>query len=303
MSSRSSIFLNRPFGSLMLSMRLGLGALGVIVAGSALLPGAATAATLPSLKVCADANDLPFSNARQQGFENTLAKMVGADLHRDIEFVWLSEEAPYAQKKLGPQACDLTMATAGPSKLTLPTVPYYRSTYVFVTRRDRHIKITTLDDERLEAYRIGAQIIGDDDEASPPAEQLARLGLAKNIVGYSVFGYPLGRNTSEEMVSAVARGDLDMAVVWGPAAGYFARTSPVPLEITPITALTAALPVTFDISVGVRRGDETLRQRLNELIVRRQKEISALIESYGVPLLKASDTAGQQLASEKLQAP
>ena len=270
----------------------------MIVVGITLLPVTAMAVTVTPLKVCLDANDLPFSNARGEGFENALAKMVGAGLHRDIEFVWLSKEAPYARKKLGPEACDLAMATAGPSKLMVPTIPYYRSTYVFVTRRDRHLQVAALDDARLATYRIGAQIIGDDDEASPPAEQLARLGLAKNIVAYSVFGYPLGRNTSEELVCAVARGDLDMAVVWGPAAGYFARASAVPLEITRIVPLSAALPMAFNISIGVRRGDDELRQQLNELIVRVQKEISALIESYGVPLLQVSDTAGQQMSSE-----
>ena len=287
MSSRFRSLRLRRFGQPVFSTTAKTcGALGVLVLTIAFSPVDASAATLPPLKVCSDANDLPFSNERQQGFENALAKMVAADLHRDIEFVWLSEEAPYAQKKLGPEACDVTMATAGPTKLRVPTIPYYRSTYVFVSRRDRHIQIATLDDKRLTSYRIGAQIIGDDDEASPPAEQLAKLGLANNIVAYSVFGYPLGRNTSEEMVSAVARGDLDVAVVWGPAAGYFARTSPVPLEIRRIVPVAAGLPMAFDISIGVRRGDEALRQQLNELIVRRQKEIQAIIESYGVPLLK-----------------
>ena len=250
----------------------------------------ALAAEVPPLKVCADSNDLPFSNQQGQGFENNVAEVMAQDLHRDVRFVWLSKLAPYAEKKLGPDACDLSMAATSPTKEMLPSIPYYRSSYVFVTRAGRHIGIASLDDPRLAGYRIGAQIIGDADEAAPPAEELARRGLANNIISYTVFGYPLGRNTAQEMINAVAKGDLDAAIVWGPAAGYFARTSTVPVDITRILPSNGkpSLPVAFDISVGVRRGDDELRQRVNEIITRRHKEITAVLTRYGVPLLDRS---------------
>lgn len=266
---------------------------GCAVLGLALASCTALAAAVQPLRVCADANDLPFSNTREEGFENALAGVLARDLHRTVEYVWISQQAPYARKKLGPQACDVSMATTASSKLMVSSIPYYRSSYVFVTRRDRHIRIASLDDRSLAKYKIGAQIIGEDDAASPPAEELARRGMAGNLVGYSVYGMPLGRNTSEDMVSAVAEGSLDMAIVWGPAAGYFVKTSPVPLDITPILPSpgSVGLPVAFDISLGVRRDDQALRDQLNEIIARRQDEISELLRSYGVPLVSGGSEA------------
>jgi mxaJ protein len=223
----------------------------------------------------------------KQGFENNVAEIMAQDLRRAVQFVWLSKLAPYAERKLGPDACDLSMAAASPTKEMLPSIPYYRSSYVFVTRADRHLDIASLNDPHLASYRIGAQIIGDADEATPPAEELAQRGLASNIIAYTVFGYPLGRNTAQEMINAVTKGDLDLAIVWGPAAGYFAKSSAVPLVITRILPSSGkpSLPEAFDISVGVRRGDDELRQQVNEIITRRQKEISAVLTRYGVPLL------------------
>lgn len=282
MSSLFEVFTNRK------RLRVGSAVLSIALASCTAL-----AATVPPLRVCADANDLPFSNTREQGFENALAGVLARDLHRPIEYVWISQQTPYALKRFRQPICDVSMAITASSRLMLSSIPYYRSSYVFVTRRDRHIRIGVLDDMRLAKYRIGAQIIGEDDAASPPAEELARRGLARNLVGYSVYGMPLGHNTSEQMVNAIARGELDMAIVWGPAAGYFVKRSPVPLEITPILPAqgTADLPVAFDISLGVRRDDEGLRNQLNEIIARRRREISDLLRSYGVPLLSASDEA------------
>lgn len=253
---------------------------------TALLGGSLSAAALPPLQVCADTNDLPFSNSRGQGFENVLAKMVAKDLQRDVHFVWVSQQAPYAAKRTEEQSCDLLMAITGPGGLMVPTIPYYRSSYVFVARRDRHIHVARLDDQRLANYRIGAQTIGDDDASSPAAEELARRGLGRNIVGYSIYGYPLGRNPSEQLVCAVEQGRVDLAVVWGPAAGYFAGLSPVPLEVMRIIPpRSSALPVAFDISMGVRRDNSALLGQLNDFIRRRHKEISEVLERYGVPLL------------------
>lgn len=254
------------------------------------LAATSAVASMPPLRVCADANNLPFSNKQEQGFENVLARMVAHDLHRDLVFLWLPQQAAQVQRALRAYNCDLVMGTTAPSELMALSIPYYRSSYVFVSRRDKNIRISSLDDGRLAHYRIGAHIIGGADATVPPAQELARRGLVRNIVGYSIYGHPTAQNPSAELISAVARGDVDMAVAWGPMAGYFAGKSPVPLRVTPICPADLAVPVTFDVSIGVHRGDDLMREQINRIIARRQNEIRTLLSRYGVPLLASSGT-------------
>ena len=247
-------------------------------------------ATIMPLRVCADPNNLPFSNIKEQGFENALALMVGHDLHRQIRFVWLPPKPRSLGKLVASLNCDMVMGIASAAESMATTRPYYRSTYVFITRRDRHILLASLSDRRLAKYRIGAQVIGGEDAAVPPAEELARRGLTRNLVGYSLYGHPFD-NPSARMISAVESGQLDMAIAWGPTAGYFARNSPVPLRVTPICPLARASgspPMAFSISMGVLRGNDLLLEQLNAFIARRRTVIRKLLQSYGVPLMGAS---------------
>lgn len=245
------------------------------------------------LRVCSDPNDLPFSNVQQQGFENKLAEMAGQELRQPIEFVWWPPRARFMEKWLKANRCDLVMGTITSSDQLLTTEPYYRSGYVFVSRRDRNIRVASLRDTSLRKYRIGAQIIGDDGETVPPAQDMAQHGLVNNIVGYSLYGDQLSQNPSAQIITAVANGEVDLAVAWGPMAGYFAGKSTIPLHITPIspTPGVAALPVAFSISMGVMAGNTALRDQLNQFIVHRQKDIRALLLSYRVPLLESGGNA------------
>jgi mxaJ protein len=164
-------------------------------------------------------------------------------------------------------------------------VPYYRSTYVFVTRTDRHLRVTSLDDASLRKFRIGVQMIGDDFMNTPPAHALARRNIIENVKGYSVYGDYREANPPARVIDAVASGDVDVSIAWGPLAGYFAKHEPVPLALVPVSPQIDLpyLPFVFDISMGVRRGDDALRDRLNEIIVRRKSEIDRILDEYGVP--------------------
>lgn len=248
-----------------------------------------SAASTPPLRVCTDSNNLPFSNVRGEGFENAIARIVAHDLQREIQFVWLPQQAPAAKRALKTQNCDLIMGLASPSDVMVPSIPYYRSIYVFVSRQDRHLQISSLDDRRLSGYRIGAHIIGFADAAVPPAEELVRRGLVRNIVGYSLYGDPLADNPPSELITAVERDDIDIAVAWGPMAGYFAKQSKIPLDVTPICQVTgdSGFRMDFDISMGVRRGDDLLLKEVNQIIVRRREPIQYILRSYGVPVLQA----------------
>ena len=114
------------------------------------------------------------------------------------------------------------------------TRPYYRSSYVFVSRADRDLGLTSFDDPRMRTLRIGVQMIGDDGANAPPAHALARRGIIANVMGYTVYGDYREANPPARIIDAVTGGDVDVAVVWGPLAGYFARQQPVPLVVTPV---------------------------------------------------------------------
>jgi quinoprotein dehydrogenase-associated probable ABC transporter substrate-binding protein len=240
-----------------------------------------------ALGICADPNNLPFSNDKGEGFENKLAELVAHDLGRPLRYTWLPQRRGFVRNTLRAGKCDVIMGVPSSFELARPTEPYYRSTYVFVSRRDRHLHLTSLDDARLTHLRIGVHVIGDDYANVPPADALARRHIVRNVVGYSIYGDYSKPNPPADLIDAVRRGDVDVAIAWGPLAGYFARASAVPLDVVPVSPQIDLpfLPLVFDISMAVRRGDDSLRARLDAVIERRHHDIERLLQEYGVPLL------------------
>jgi mxaJ protein len=238
-----------------------------------------------ALRVCADPNNLPFSNDRGEGFENRLAEMLAADLGMRVEYTWWAQRRGFVRNTLGAGQCDVLMGVPAGFELAATTRPYYRSTYVFVSRRDRGLGLRSLDDERLRRLKIGVQMIGDDFSNSPPAHALSARGVVENVIGYSVLGDYSQPNPPARVVEAVARGDVDVAVVWGPLAGYFAPRQPAPLDLLPVTPQTdtPSRPFAFDISMAVRRGDDERRRLLEDFIVRRRTDIDRVLAQFGVP--------------------
>jgi mxaJ protein len=271
--------------------RLALEAGIVAVVATAVLSGQrlrAARTVLPAtLNVCADPNNLPFSNARLEGFENKLAQLVGRDLGLEVRYTWMPQRRGFVRNTLRAHRCDVIMGVPASFELAWPTNPYYRSTYVFVSRADRHLPLHSLDDPILKRLRIGIHAIGDDYANVPAAQALAQRHIVKNVVGYTVYGDYSQPDPPARLIDAVTRGDVDVAIVWGPLAGYFARRQSVPLEIVPVLPQIDVpfLPFVFDISMAVRRGDDSLRARLDGVLERHQPEIRRLLESYGVPLL------------------
>jgi mxaJ protein len=235
--------------------------------------------------VCADPNNLPFSNERQQGFENRIAELVARDLNTRLRYTWWAQRRGFVRNTLNARECDLLIGVPSSFERASTTIPYYRSTYVFVTRRDRHIAVASFDDPLLRRLRIGVQMIGDDFTNTPPAHALSKRHIIQNVHGYSVYGDYRQPNPPARIIDALAKGDIDVAVAWGPLAGYFARKSAVPLDITPVSPQIDLpfLPFVFDISMGVRRGDSALRDQLNTIISRRKGEIDRILDQYGVP--------------------
>lgn len=166
------------------------------------------------------------------------------------------------------------------------TRAYYRSSYTFVSRRADGLQINSFDDPRLKSLRIGVHLLGSGDDSFPPVHALASRGIVHNVVGYSIFGHSITQpDPTADLVEAVARHEVDVAIVWGPTAGYFARKSAVPLALEPITSdpKNPDLPLTFSIGVGVRKGDAALQRQLDGELLRRRADIVRLLRSYGIP--------------------
>lgn len=241
----------------------------------------------PALRVCADPNNLPYSNSQEQGFENKLAQKVAHDLGEELTYTWYPQRSKFFRRTLQAGVCDVVMGVPVGFDEAATTRPYYRSSYVFVSRADRHLHINSLDDPELRKLRIGVHVLGEGDDSLPPVHALISRGIVRNLVGFSIFGNLTETNPAADLIRAVTDGSVDIAVAWGPLAGYFAERSPVALKIAAIASDPAnpKLPLSFDIGIGVRPGDAALKQRLDAEIRRREPEIRELLRSYGVPQL------------------
>jgi len=245
-----------------------------------------TAAPAPLFRVCADPNNMPFSNQHSEGFENRIAGVVARQLGRRVEYFWQPQRRGFVRSTIGAGRCDVIMGVPSSSELVHTTRPYYQSTYVFVSRRLEQ-PVRSFDDPRLKRWRIGIQLTGDDYDNPPAAQALATRQLFNQVRGFTVYGDYSREAPQRDVVDAVADGRVDIAAVWGPLAGYFAAREPVALAVTPtpVTDPKTQLPFTFAISMGVRRDNDALRDQLNRAIAHQQEAIDRILREYRVPLV------------------
>jgi mxaJ protein len=243
------------------------------------------------LRVCADPNNLPFSNERGEGFENKIAELLAAELNERLEYTWWAQRRGFFRSTLRAGACDVVVGVPSSFELAATTAPYYRSTYVFVYRKGGGLSVRSFDDAVLREVKVGVQLVGDDGANTPPAHALAARGVIGNVRGYTLYGDYKVPNPPARIIEAVAKGEVDVAVAWGPLAGYFARRQRTPLEVVPVSPQLDLpfLPFVYDISMGVRRGDDDLRQQLDSFLDRRRPEIERILDEYRVPRVKGDE--------------
>jgi mxaJ protein len=245
------------------------------------------------LRVCADPDNLPFSNARLEGFENRIAALVAKDLNAALQYRWMPQRRGFIRLTLKAGECDLVMGVPSEYDMVLATKPYYRSTYVFVSAKSRHYDLRSFDDPVLRGLRIGIHASVEDGSNQPPAHALARRGITTNIVGFRMFDEESVVNPQGRIIDAVANGAIDVAIVWGPFGGYFARREKVAMEVTPVSPLVdpPALPFAYDISMGVRKGEDGFKSELEGILDRRRADIRKILDEFGVPIVRIADTA------------
>ena len=268
-----------------------------LTAFCALMVTSGTAAAEPNettaLRVCADPNNLPYSNAAGEGFENRLAELLAQSMGKKVEYTWWAQRRGFIRNTLKAGRCDVVMGLPSGYDEALTTHPYYQSSYALVYRKNSGYELHGLDDPRLQDLKIGVHLVGEG--ISPPAEVLARRGITDNVVGYSIFGDYSKPNPPARLIEAVAKGDIDVAVAWGPLAGYFAEKSATPLTVQPLQEFgNPVLPFQFAIAMGVRPDDKRLRDQLDALITQKQPQIHALLQQYGIPLVNDQANLSKQ---------
>jgi mxaJ protein len=257
-----------------------------LVLGSALALALPSAAAERTLRVCAEPDNLPLSNAQQAGFENRIASLLANELHARLVYQWQPQRRGFVRKTFGEDVCDAWIGVPAGLERMLTTRPYYRSGYVFLNRADSRAPRRSFADPRLKTLRIGVQLIGDDLAATPPGLALARAGAVDRVVGYTVYGEG---SAAQRIDADLSAGVLDAALVWGPQAGYFIDHGVAPLSLTPALAPRGfALPFAFDIAVGVRKGDVELQRELDAALVHRAADIDAVLTEFHVPRIGAA---------------
>jgi mxaJ protein len=275
--------------------RLGLVIAGVVKYVALLSTFAVPAGSLNAreLRVCADPNNLPFSNERLEGFENKLVGIIADELQAHVSYTWWAQRRGFIRNTLKAGLCDLVPGMPAKIEMLRTTTPYYRSTYVFVTRVDGP-SVVSLDDPILHKIRVGVQLIGDDGYNTPPAHALAHRGVVEHVRGFPVYGDYRQPNPPARIIEAVADGTIDVAAVWGPLAGYFAHRQKVPLAVRAISPQLdrQPYPMAFDIAIGVRREDEAFLRELEGVLKLRGAQVDALLATYGVPRLEKATAPG-----------
>ncbi|HET9599043.1 MAG TPA: substrate-binding domain-containing protein [Anaeromyxobacteraceae bacterium] len=255
-------------------------ALHLVLAAFA-LHAAAAAAQANALRVCADPDNLPFSNQEKEGLENRIAEVVAKDLGMEVSYFWWPHQRGLVRHTLGEDKCDVLIGVPHDLDTVLTTKAYYRSTYVFVTRQDRHLAIKSFDDPALKKLRIGVHM------DTPPWSALGERGLMDHVEGYPLmFDYRLSDPSRRptKLLDDVRDGVIDLAIAWGPMAGWYAKKNGGQLALAPVQG-GGRLPMTFDISMGVRRSDEALRARLEGVLQRHAADIKKILGDYGVPVV------------------
>jgi mxaJ protein len=276
-------------------------AAALALAGTTAFPVRLTAQTLrPNvekpgiIRVCADPDNMPLSNQKGEGFEQKIAELIAKEWNAKVEYAWWPVRRGFFARALNGRYCDLAIEAPPALDIASVTKPYFRSGYVFVTRKDSGLDIKSLADPRLKKLRIGVNLLNSDAENTPPAMALSKYGVVGNLKGYSTFYTTTER--PEDIVNDVAKKDIDVAIVWGPLAGYFAKQSAVPLSLQPLAERDSLsdLPFRFDIGMAVRRKDAALRDSLQKVLDRKGPEIQAILKEYGVPVFPIKADSGKK---------
>ena len=235
-------------------------------------------------RACADPHALPFSNEAGEGFENKIAALLAHKLGKSVGYTFYPDATGFIRNTLNAHRCDVVLGIAQGDDLVQPTSPYYRTSYVIAYHQDGPLKgLDSLGDPRLKTAKIGI-VAG-----TPPATLLAEDGLLGRIKSYALVVDTRFDSPTHEMMDDLERGEIDVALLWGPIAGYYATKAKTPTAVVPLVKEQGGPPMVYRIVMGVWHSDQNGKRALNKLISENHDEIQAILRSYGVPLLDEND--------------
>ena len=272
-----------------------LGAACALLAIALSLPGSDGARAEGVLRVCADPDNMPFSNEKGEGFENKLATLIADELGDRLAYSWFSESTGYVPNTMGSDACDLVMGYAQGTGLIDDTNPYYYTSYVLIYRQgDQSLAgVERLSDPRLKGKKIGLFA------RTPPASLIAMYGLAGNAKPFEVNADESLSKAAQKMLAEIGSGKLDVGILWGPVGGYYAEQSPVPLKLVPLAKESAGPSTVYPITMGVRPNEPQWKHTINKVLAENQAGIYAILEGYNVPVLDENGNPVVAAAAER----
>jgi quinoprotein dehydrogenase-associated probable ABC transporter substrate-binding protein len=242
---------------------------------------------LDILRVCADPGNMPFSSKDGQGFENKIAEVLAESMGARVTYAWRPtyERGLTRQPMTDLNLCDVMIGVPSDYEALLTTIPLYRSTYVLAYRKDKGIDIKGLNDPELKKARIGVY------ETSGVRNALAIHGIKSNVevMGTSHDADLVPEHQPWHQVEEVVKGQLDIAAVWGPFAGWVRQTQHAPLVLKPTNLMEDSVPMEFSVAIGVRKYDAVMKYALENAMDAKKREIAQILNTYGVPLVECSD--------------
>ena len=232
-----------------------------------------------ALRVCADPANLPYSNEKGEGFENKIAEMFAKDLGRPVAYTFVPQVIGFVRNTLRARNCDVVIGTVAGDDLVLNTNPYYRSSYVMMYRADGSISAKDLDDPQLKSKRIGAVA------RTPPIDLLLRHGLIDQLQHYHLMVDTRHEQPARTLVHDIATGGVDVGLLWGPIAGYFAKQEQVRLVMVPLGNEPDMPRMDYRITMGIRPDEVDWKHRIEQFLRDHRQDIQTLLLSYGIPLL------------------
>src|SRR5271165_3172002 len=251
----------------------------LVCGGERIAAQTADIANRSALRVCADPNNLPFSDQKKQGFENKIADVIGAALGTKVEYTWFPQIIGFARNTLQAYRCDLVMGTVAGDEIMQTTNPYYFTTYVMVYRSDKGVAINSMQDPRLARLRLGVV------SATPPSDLLVRHDLMAHAKPYPLTVDTRIESPTHRMVQDIVDGTIDIGFLWGPIAGYYQKHEKLPLTLVLLADEPGAARMKYHIAMGVRANEPEWRRKINTVILKQQPQITAILRDYGVPLL------------------
>lgn len=253
--------------------------------------GQARAMEAGVLRVCADPDNMPFSNDKGEGFENKLAKLIADRLDLKLVYTWFPEDTGYVPNTVGENACAMVMGYAQGTGLIEDSNPYYYASYVLITRADDAALggVMSLSDPRLKSKRIGLVA------RTPPASILAMHGLIANAKPFDARSGESQSAIAQKMIAEIVSGELDAGLLWGPIGGYYAALADVPLNVVPLVKESAGPATFYPITLGIRPNEPQFKHQVNKVLAENADEILAILEEYDVPVL---DREGHLLTTE-----